>query len=102
VPVSFQVTDRVPGDATKNIPSGAVAITGNLTVAGNRSSGYFSLTPAQPSGIPGVSTLNFPPGDNRANGVTVQLGAGGVLWVTYEGVNGPADVVFDVTGYFTM
>ncbi len=100
VPVSFQVTDRVPGDATKNIPSNAVAITGNLTVAGNRSSGYFSLTPTKPSGTPGVSTLNFPPGDNRANGVTVLLGAGGVLWITYEGINGPADVVFDVTGYF--
>jgi hypothetical protein len=100
VPASFQVTDRVPGDPARNIPANAVAVTGNLTVAGGLATGYFSLTPNRPSGIPDVSTLNFPARDNRANGVTVQLGAGGVLWVTFEGRNGTANVVFDVTGYF--
>jgi hypothetical protein len=104
MPATFRVTNREPGDATQNIPSNgvAVAVTGNLTVAGGAAKGYFALTPTQPTGIPGVSTLNFPPGDNRANGVTVQLGAGGELWVTFVGRNGTANVVFDVTGYFTM
>jgi hypothetical protein len=46
--------------------------------------------------------VNFPARDNRANGVTVQLGTGGVLWVTFEGKYANAEVVFDVTGYFTM
>jgi hypothetical protein len=32
---------------------------------------------------PGSSTLNFPVGDNRANGVTVALGSGGTLSITY-------------------
>jgi hypothetical protein len=41
--------------------------------------------------------------DDRANAVTVALGSGGTLAVTYEaGTLGPtAQVIFDVTGYFT-
>jgi hypothetical protein len=102
VPVSFQVTGRLPGDPTKNIPSNAVAVTGNLTVAGSSARGYFALTPTSPATLPPkTSTLNFPARDNRANGVTVRLGSG-LLWVTYQGTGGNADVVFDVTGYFTM
>jgi serine protease inhibitor ecotin len=51
---------------------------------------------------PTSSTLNFPVGDDRANSVTVALG-GGILWVTYAAPTlGPtAQVIFDVTGYFT-
>ena len=100
-PATFQVTGRVPSDATKNIPTSAIAVTGNLTVTGQGSKGYFALTPNVPSGTPGTSTLNFPTGDNRANGVTVQLGTGGKLTVTFVGTAGKsADVIFDVTGYF--
>jgi hypothetical protein len=52
---------------------------------------------------PTSSTLNFPVGDDRANAVTVALGAGGTLSVTYAAPTlGPtAQVIFDVTGYFT-
>jgi hypothetical protein len=44
----------------------------------------------------------LPKGDNRATGVTVPLGAGGSLSVTYGGCSGgnKTDVPFDVTGYF--
>jgi hypothetical protein len=101
-PVSFQVTGRVPTDVTKNVPSTAIAVTGNLTIVGQSAAGYLSLTPDRPIGIPGTSTLNVPKGDIRANGVTVPLGTGGVLWVTYSAISGTStDVVFDVTGYFT-
>jgi hypothetical protein len=96
------VTNRLPADASRNIPASATAVTGNLTVVGQTSAGYLSLTPANPNGVPGTSTLNVPLGDIRANGVTVPLGAGGVLWVTFRGTAGTrTDVVFDVTGYFT-
>ena len=102
-PASFQVTGRVPSDPTQNVPSSATAVTGNLTVVGQTSLGYLSLTPARPAGIPATSTLNFPLADIRANGVAVPLGPGGVLWVTFRGdVGSVTDVVFDVTGYFTM
>jgi hypothetical protein len=100
VPVSFQVTGRST-DPKLNIPTGAVAVTGNLTAVNEGSKGYFSLTPSKPVGTPSTSTLNFPAGDIRANAVTVPLGAGGKLWITYVGAAGKyADVVFDVTGYF--
>jgi len=70
-------------------------------VTDQTSRGYLSLTPTRPSGVPSTSTLNFPVKDVRANGVTVPLGSGGVLWVTYTGIPGnTAAVVFDVTGYF--
>jgi hypothetical protein len=100
VPVSFQVTGRSANPAL-NIPAGAVAVTGNLTALNEGQAGFFSLTPDKPSGTPSTSTINFPAGDIRANAVTVPLGAGGVLWITYVGGAGKiADVVFDVTGYF--
>jgi hypothetical protein len=100
VPVSFQVTGR-SADPAFNIPTGAVAVTGNLTAVGEGSKGYFSLTPAKPIGTPTTSTLNFPAGDIRANAVTIPLGAGGKLWITFVGLAGKkADIVFDVTGYF--
>ena len=99
-PASFQVTG-LSGDARLNVPSNAIAVTGNLTAVGEGSKGYFSLTPARPSGTPSTSTINFPTGDTRANSVTVPLGAGGKLWVTFMGTaKTKADVLFDVTGYF--
>jgi len=77
-------------------------VTGNLTVVNEGSAGYVSLTPDEPTGAPSTSTINFPKGDTRANALTVPLGAGGVLWVTFMGATGTkADVIFDVTGYFT-
>ena len=41
-------------------------------------------------------------GDDRANGVTVALGAGGALSVTFVApYSGPTtQVIFDVTGYY--
>ncbi len=92
---TFQVAGRggVPGNAT--------AVTGNLTVTGQTSNGYLFLGPVA-TNDPTSSTLNFPLGDDRANGVTVALGAGGTLSVTFVAPNpGPAaHVIFDVTGYF--
>ena len=64
------------------VPAGATAVTGNLTVTGQTSSGYLYIGP-MPTNNPTSSTLNFPVGDDRANGVTVALGPGGTLSVTY-------------------
>ena len=83
------------------MPAGATAVTGNLTVTGQTSNGYLFLGPAAMND-PTSSTLNFPVGDDRANGVTVALG-GGNLSVTFVApAPGPTtQVIFDVTGYFT-
>jgi hypothetical protein len=92
---TFQVTGPV-------VPGDAIAVTGNVTVTGQTSSGYLFLGP-NATNNPTSSTLNFPVGDDRANGVTVALGAGGSLSVTFVASAGAASahVIFDVTGYFT-
>ena len=93
-PQSFQVT------GVGGVAAGATAITGNLTVTGQTAPGYVALTTSsQPN--PSTSTLNFPMGDNRANGVTTPLGAGGKLWAVYKSTgSSTTQLVFDVTGYF--
>jgi hypothetical protein len=90
----FQVTGAT-------VPSTATAVTGNLTVTGQSAAGFLYIGPIAMND-PTSSTLNFPAGDDRANEVTVALGIGGVLWVTYAAPTlGPtANVIFDVTGYF--
>ncbi len=93
---SFQVTG-----GTSGVPAGATAVTGNLTVTQQTDLGYFYIGPNKADN-PGSSTLNFPKADDRANAVTVALGPGGVLWVTYASTPGStAQVIFDVTGFFT-
>ncbi|HJX67304.1 MAG TPA: hypothetical protein VJ258_01120 [Candidatus Limnocylindrales bacterium] len=84
------------------VPSGANAITGNLTVTGQTSGGYLFAGPAAADN-PTSSTLNFPTGDDRANAVTVALSSSGTLSITYVGssAGSSAHVIFDVTGYFT-
>ena len=88
--------------ASTGVPANATAVTGNLTVTGQTSSGYLFIGPVATNN-PGSSTLNFPVGDDRANAVTVALGAGGSLSITFVAPsNGPsANAIFDVTGYFT-
>jgi subtilase family serine protease len=83
------------------VPANATAVTGNLTVTSQTSGGYLYIGP-NATNNPTSSTLNFPLADDRANGVTVALGAG-TLSVTYVGSTSPATahVIFDVTGYFT-
>jgi hypothetical protein len=97
---TFQVTGRVPSDATRNVPAGAVAVTGILTVAVQSAAGWLSLTPL-PNNYPTTSTLNFPLGDIRATGVTVPISSAGKLSVTYGAVAGATThAIFDVSGYF--
>jgi hypothetical protein len=84
------------------VPAGATAITGNLTVTGQTSLGYLAIGPVAQNN-PTSSTVNFPLNDDRANAVTVALDGSGGLSITYAAPrSGPtANVIFDVTGYFT-
>ncbi len=94
VPRTFQVTGR------GGVPAAAVAVTGNLTVTGQTSGGFVFLGPSA-SSSPASSTLNFPIGDNRANGVIVKLSGTGRLGAVFVGSTSgkTANLVFDVTGY---
>jgi hypothetical protein len=98
---SFTVIGRVPGDATQNVPSGAVAVIGNLTVTGQTAPGFLSLGP-EASDSPSTASIYFPTGDNRATGLTLKLAPDGSLNITYTSTTAGAKthVIFDVTGYF--
>ena len=76
----------------------AVAVVGNLTVTGQTSKGWLA---AAPGPVTSTSTLNFPIGDNRANGFVGLLGPGGILTVTFGGSRGATtQVVVDILGYY--
>ena len=88
------------GWSSPQVPSGAVAVTGNVTVTNASSLGYVALGPTM-STFPSTSTVNVAAGTNVANGITVAL-SGGSLQIVWCGLVGSsADVIFDVTGYFT-
>ena len=94
---SFQVT------GLWGVPAGAIAVTGNVTIVGQTRGGYVTVAPLLSQGLqPITSTLNFPAGDIRANGITVALGAGGKLDAMYWSAStaDTVQVIFDVTGYF--
>ena len=95
VPKTFNVAGAGP------IPADAVAVTGNVTVTGQTSSGFVAVTP-DPTATPPSSTINFPLGDTRANNFTIPLNASGDLSaVLRTSVGGKtAQVIVDITGYF--
>ena len=72
-------------------------------MTGQTSSGFLFIGPFAVND-PTSSTLNFPVADDRANAVTVALGAGGTLSITFVApTSGPsAHAILDVTGYFTL
>ncbi len=76
------------------VPVGASAITGNLTVTGQTTAGFAAMTP-DPDNNPSTSTLNFPVGDNRANGVTVPLNASGNTSLVYKAPSGTTYLIED-------
>ena len=92
-------TFQVAGVGT--IPPNAKAITGNLTVTNQTAAGYVTLATNPPPATPATSTINFPAGDVRANGVTVKLSNTGTLSAVYKAPNGKTThLVLDVTGYY--
>ena len=93
-PRTWQVAGR------EGVPTGAIAVSGNVTVTAQTSAGFVAVTPAATTS-PETSTLNFPAGDTRANGIVVPLASDGTLSALFEGrPAATAHVIFDVTGYF--
>jgi hypothetical protein len=83
------------------VPSGAIAITGNLTVTQQTAGGNVAIGPAIDPDNP-FSNLNFPRGDDRANGVTSPLSGSGSVQILYDGGGGgnTAHLILDVSGYY--
>ena len=92
-PSSFQVT----GDT---VPEGATAVVLNVTITGQTSSGYATISPTGDA-TPAASTLNLPRGDTRANGTTVALSDRGRASAVFVGATGArAQLIVDVMGYY--
>jgi hypothetical protein len=79
------------------VPPNAGAVVLNVTVVNPT---HESLLTIFPAGIarPTASSLNFVPGDIRANAVTVELGDDGEVSIYND--QGSVDVVVDVNGYY--
>ena len=95
-PVTFQIAGRA------GVPDDATAVTGNVTVT-DETDGWAVYVGPDPVAFPQNSTVNFVKGDIVANGITVALGSHGTLSATYMALSGnTTDLVFDLTGYFTL
>jgi hypothetical protein len=79
------------------IPSGAGAVSLNVTVTNTQGPGFILIYP-QGGTQPLVSTLNYVTGQTIANAAVVPLGAGGGVSVV-AGVSG-TDLVIDTNGYY--
>lgn len=90
------------------VPTGATAVSMNVTVVTPTANGFVSIRPADAIGRPSVSSLNFTAGDIVPNAVTVQVPTSGTdqgrIEITYDayGTTGPTtDILIDVVGYYT-
>ncbi len=82
------------------VPADAQAVTGNLTITGQTAPGFVTVEDVAVA-KPATSTINFPLGDTRANGLTVPVDDHGRLWFVDRTAAGQTvQLVFDVSGYF--
>ena len=79
------------------VPADAQAVAVNVTVTQPTVAGNLKLYPMG-SPVPATSTLNFAPGQTRANNAIVLLG-GGAITVRNE-AGGPTHLILDVNGFF--
>jgi Fibronectin type III domain len=93
-PATFQVAGRT------RVPLGATAVTADATVVNATSAGSIYIG-ASPVADPPTSSMTFNRCDTTGYGVTVSLSPTGTLSLTYIAPIGTADLVIDVTGYFT-
>ncbi|HQQ77857.1 MAG TPA: M12 family metallo-peptidase [Thermoanaerobaculia bacterium] len=80
------------------IPSGAVAISANVTVVSPTVAGDLVAYPNGLASPPGTSTISFRAGRTRANNALVYLAGDGSFLVTNRAA-GSLDLVVDVNGY---
>jgi uncharacterized repeat protein (TIGR01451 family) len=90
---SFPVTGRC------GIPATAWAVSFNAAVTNPTAEGNLRIYPGG-TPVPPSSSLNYRPGQTRANNATVSLGPDGDVAVFCGQTAGTADVILDVNGYF--
>lgn len=110
VPLDLVVTGAIPttNGTTVVVPPGATGVSLNVTVVSASAAGFLSLRPANATGAPTTSSLNFGAGDIVPNAVDVALPIGGgddgrieITYDAYGSLGATADVLIDVVGYTT-
>ncbi len=80
------------------LPTGATAVTGNLTVTNTSGAGYLSVMPGNAASFTS-STINWGGADTRANGFVCSLDDARQLKI-FCGGGGSCDFIIDITGYY--
>jgi len=82
------------------IPSGATSVSANVTVTEQTAQGHLTIYPADIS-LPGVTSLEFRVGLNRANNAVLGLSHDGLGRVkVFNNSGGTVHVILDVNGHF--
>ncbi len=93
-------TDRLltlPGRC--GIPSGARAVSSNVTVTQGTAAGSLSLFPA--GSAPGAATtISYGAGTTRANNAVLAIGTDDAIFVHCTQTSGTVHLIVDVNGYF--
>ena len=95
------LTRVVPVHGLCGVPPEARTIVANVTVAQPTGAGFIVLHPGD-TGVPGTSTLNFRPGQTRANNAIASLaldGTGSLAITPFVNGNGTVHVIVDVSGW---
>lgn len=99
VPTSTDLPLKIAG--VGSIPANATAVALNVTVTDATGNGYVSVIPSNGYGT--VSNLNYGAGQTVSNSVIVPVGPDGDIGLLNMGAAGSsADLVADVSGYFTQ
>ncbi len=83
------------------IPGDARALAVNVTVTQPHAAGHLTLFPANTAPVPPTSTINYAPGQTRANQAIVPLSPDGTGTLAVQvGSAGVVHLILDVAGYF--
>lgn len=88
-----------PVAGTCGVPFEARALSVNVTATGGTAQGHFRLHAGR-TAAPTASSLNYTPGQTRANNAIVPLGILGEIGIYCGQGSGTAHAVVDVNGYF--
>jgi hypothetical protein len=94
------ITVPIDGNTTASLPSNVSAVAIAVTVTAQTDGGDLTLYP-DGTPLPGTSNLNYSAtGGNTTNDAIVPVGSDGKIAI-HNGSNGTAQVIVDLTGYFT-
>ena len=81
------------------IPATARSVSANVTITAPSDAGALTLYPAGIP-VPGTSTINYRPGQTRANNAILTLGAAGDFNIYCGQASGTVHFIVDISGYF--